>query len=71
MNQLMHKKACLSTLQEIAPSVSKDHLVLSFAAGINLDTMQNLLPPGTRIARLMTNTPVQYCEGVSSYTMGE
>lgn len=57
-------------LQEIAPVVTGEHLLLSFAAGMNITSMQKLLPPETRIARLMTNTPVQYCEGVSTYTMG-
>lgn len=57
-------------LREIAPSVTKDHLLLSFAAGMKLRTMQYLLPPKTRIARLMTNTPVQFREGVSSFTPG-
>ena len=57
-------------LREIAKDVTKDHLLLSFAAGMKLRTMQFLLPPKTRIARLMTNTPVQFREGVSSYTPG-
>jgi len=57
-------------LREIAKDVTRDHLLLSFAAGMKLRTMQFLLPPKTRIARLMTNTPVQFREGVSSYTPG-
>lgn len=32
--------------------------------------MQYLLPPKTRIARLMTNTPSQFREGVSSFALG-
>ena len=57
-------------LREIAPEITKDHLLLSFAAGMKIRTMQYLLPPKTRVARLMTNTPVQFREGVSSYTPG-
>ncbi|XP_065058591.1 pyrroline-5-carboxylate reductase 3-like [Rhopilema esculentum] len=57
-------------LREIAPEITKDHLLLSFAAGMKLRTIQYLLPPKTRVARLMTNTPVQFREGVSSYTPG-
>ncbi len=57
-------------LREISPAITKDHLLLSFAAGMKLRTMQYLLPPKTRIARLMTNTPVQFREGVSSFTLG-
>ena len=37
---------------------------------MKLQTMQYLLPPKTRLARLMTNTPVQFREGVSSFTLG-
>ena len=33
--------------------------------------MQYLLPSKTKIARLMTNTPVQYREGVSSFALGK
>jgi len=58
-------------LKEIAPVITPDHLLLSFAAGLTIDSMQYLLPAETRICRLMTNTPVQFCEGVSSYTMGK
>ena len=57
-------------LREIAKDVTRDHLLLSFAAGMKLRTMQYLLPPKTRIARLMTNTPVQFREAVSSYSPG-
>ncbi|XP_065668920.1 pyrroline-5-carboxylate reductase 1, mitochondrial [Hydra vulgaris] len=57
-------------LREIAPHLSADHLILSFAAGIKIQTMEMLLPPRTRIVRLMTNTPVQYREGVSAFTLG-
>jgi len=57
-------------LREIAPHVTKDHLFMSFAAGMKIKTMQYLLPPKTRIARLMTNTPVQFRDGVSSFSLG-
>jgi len=60
----------LKVLQEIAPVVREDHFLLSFAAGIRLEALHKFLPPKTKIARLMTNTPVQFCEGVSSFTLG-
>ncbi|XP_057313002.1 pyrroline-5-carboxylate reductase 3-like [Hydractinia symbiolongicarpus] len=60
-----------NVLREISPHVTQDHLLLSFAAGMKLRTMQYLLPPKTKLARLMTNTPVQYREGVSSFALGQ
>lgn len=41
-----------------------------FISGLNINAMQQLLPPGTRLARLMTNTPVQFRQGVSSFSLG-
>ena len=38
--------------------------------GMKLQTMESVLPPQTRVVRLMTNTPVQYREGVSAFTLG-
>jgi len=57
-------------LREISPHITPDHLLLSFAAGMKIRNMQYLLPPKTRIARLMTNTPTQFMEGVSSFALG-
>ncbi|XP_066918389.1 pyrroline-5-carboxylate reductase 3-like [Clytia hemisphaerica] len=57
-------------LREISPHITPDHLLLSFAAGMKIRNMQYLLPPKTRIARLMTNTPTQFREGVSSFALG-
>lgn len=37
---------------------------------MKIRNMQYLLPPKTRIIRLMTNTPVQFCQGVSSFSLG-
>lgn len=57
-------------LREISPHITPDHLLLSFAAGMKIRSMQYLLPPRTRIARLMTNTPTQFMQGVSSFALG-
>lgn len=74
-----NKLICLSVkpqvlpkvLQEISPHITTDHLLLSSAAGMKISNMQRLLPPNTRIARFMTNTPVQFREGVSSFALGK
>jgi len=57
-------------LKEISPHVTSQHLLLSFAAGLGIEAIESFLPPGSRVARLMTNTPVQFREGVSSFTLG-
>ncbi|XP_070209526.1 pyrroline-5-carboxylate reductase 3-like isoform X1 [Littorina saxatilis] len=44
-------------LQEVASVVSKDNIVVSIAAGIKLATIEELLPSGTRVIRVMPNTP--------------
>lgn len=57
-------------LKEISPVVSKEHMIISVAAGVTLDYLQNSLPGRTRLSRMMVNTPVQFREGVSAVTFG-
>ena len=58
-------------LKDIAPVVTSDHLLVSVAAGLKLDTIQRLLPEKSRVARIMTNTPVMFRQGVSAFSMGK
>lgn len=44
-------------LREMRPSLSKDTLVVSIAAGITLATMEEAAGPGVPIVRVMPNTP--------------
>lgn len=60
-----------SLFNEISPSVTRDHLVSSIAAGVTLDYMQKSLPGRTRIVRMMLNTPIQFREGVTAVTFGK
>lgn len=57
-------------LEEIAPAVTEEHILLSVAAGITLSNIERILPSKTRVARIMTNTPVMFREGVSAFSMG-
>ena len=57
-------------VEEIAPAVTEDHLILSVAAGITTSRIEALLPKKSRVVRVMTNTPVMFRNGVSAFSMG-
>ncbi|MEU6707244.1 pyrroline-5-carboxylate reductase [Streptomyces wuyuanensis] len=57
-------------LDELAPHVSADHLVISAAAGITTVTIESRLAPGTPVVRVMPNTPVLVDEGMSVISGG-
>lgn len=44
-------------LREVSEVVSKDKIVVSIAAGVTLHTIENNLPPDSRVIRVMPNTP--------------
>ena len=58
-------------LTEISADITDEHLIVSVAAGITLDAMQNILPPGVKVARVMPNTASQVMEGVSTFCVGK
>ena len=53
-------------LSEIRPFVQPGHLVVSIAAGIKLEQLESLLPEGTRVIRVMPNTPALVGAGASA-----
>ena len=59
-------EAALEPLSSIFDSSKK---VISLAAGIPISTIQKLLPAGTAIARVMTNTPARVFQGMTGYCM--
>ncbi|XP_015278236.1 PREDICTED: pyrroline-5-carboxylate reductase 3 [Gekko japonicus] len=44
-------------LREIAPDVTPDHILVSMAAGVTLQTLEKLLPARTKVLRVMPNLP--------------
>lgn len=46
-----------AALSEIAPLITPSHLIVSVAAGYTLENLAKALPVGTRILRVMPNTP--------------
>ena len=54
-------------LAELRPAVSTDHLVISIAAGITIESVVYGLGGHSRVIRVMPNTPALVGEGVSAY----
>jgi len=59
-----------SALKEIAGSLRPDTLVVSMAAGITTSLLEEELPEGTHVVRVMTNTPVFVDEAMSAVSPG-
>ena len=59
-----------TALRELAPGVSAKTLVVSIAAGIPTTVLEEELPAGTHVVRVMTNTPVFVDEAMSAVCAG-
>ena len=55
----------LEVLREISPYITPQKLVVSIAAGVRLEKLKANLPAGTRVIRVMPNTPMLVGEGMS------
>lgn len=53
-----------AVLEEIRPAVTAQHLLISIAAGVTVDTLSRYLSPKPTIIRAMPNTPVEVNQGV-------
>jgi len=58
-------------LAEMRSDLTRDHLVISIAAGISLKAIESALQPGTRVIRVMPNTPALVGACASAYALGE
>uniref|UniRef100_A0A8C8S495 Pyrroline-5-carboxylate reductase n=1 Tax=Pelusios castaneus TaxID=367368 RepID=A0A8C8S495_9SAUR len=58
-------------LQEISPAITPDHVIVSVAAGVNLQTLQQLLPSRTKVLRIMPNLPCVVQEGAVVFARGD
>src|SRR4051812_44113515 len=57
-------------LLEVSPHLSEQHLLVSIAAGVTLGKMESNLPPGTRVVRVMPNTPALVAASASAFALG-
>jgi len=58
-------------LKEISPELNDRHLIVSIAAGVTLPKMEAALPPGTRVVRVMPNTPALVGASASGFALGK
>lgn len=56
-------------LRALSMGGAERHLLISVAAGIPIHTILEQTSPGTRVARVMPNTPVMIGKGASAYCM--
>jgi pyrroline-5-carboxylate reductase len=57
-------------LSELRPLVQKDYLIISIAAGIPVSYIEDQLPHGVRVVRVMPNTPCLLQMGCSALSAG-
>ena len=57
-------------LEQIAPYITEDHLLVSIAAGYPLSKMEDYLGTDKRLIRVMPNTPSKIGAGASGFCLG-
>eukprot|EP00743_Colponemidia_sp_Colp-15_P003086 GILK01003336.1.p1 GENE.GILK01003336.1~~GILK01003336.1.p1 ORF type:complete len:268 (-),score=18.95 GILK01003336.1:77-880(-) len=57
-------------LDEVVPHIRPSQLVISIAAGVTLSTLQQHLPPSTRVVRVMPNTPCLVGQTAAGFALG-
>lgn len=60
----------MNVLTDIGPSLTHKHLLISIAAGVTTQFIESLLPDGTRVVRVMPNTPALVQAGASALCSG-
>jgi pyrroline-5-carboxylate reductase len=60
----------MATLESISESLSNSPLIVSFAAGIKIKSMEEKLGKGSRVIRVMPNTPLVMGRGMSALSLG-
>jgi pyrroline-5-carboxylate reductase len=58
-------------LAEQRDNFTKQHLLISIAAGVTILKLEDALPAGARVIRVMPNTPALVGEGASAFALGK
>ena len=60
-------------LSEVHDSLKskKNYLIVSIAAGVTISKLENALPAGSRVVRVMPNTPALIGESASAFAVGK
>ena len=59
-----------AVLNELRDVITSKHLVVSIAAGVTLEKLETAAPAGTRVIRVMPNTPALVGASASAYARG-
>jgi pyrroline-5-carboxylate reductase len=60
----------MAILETISDSLSRSPLIVSFAAGIKIKSIEEKLGKGSRVIRVMPNTPMVIGRGMSAMSLG-
>ena len=60
----------MATIKTISDSLSGSPLIVSFAAGIKIKSIEEKLGKGSRVIRVMPNTPMVMGRGMSAMSLG-
>ncbi|MCX6896104.1 MAG: pyrroline-5-carboxylate reductase, partial [Verrucomicrobia bacterium] len=60
-----------AALAEISGAFTKNHLLISIAAGVTLAKLEAALPAGARVIRVMPNTPALVGAGAAGFALGK
>jgi pyrroline-5-carboxylate reductase len=58
-------------LKEISPQILEKHLIVSIAAGVPLARLESSVPSGTRVVRVMPNTPALVGASATGFALGK
>ncbi|XP_063777204.1 pyrroline-5-carboxylate reductase 3 isoform X1 [Pseudophryne corroboree] len=59
-----------TVMAEISSAVTSNHVIISMAAGVSLQRLEKLSPPGTKILRMSPNLPCLIQEGAVVFSRG-
>ena len=60
-----------NVLQEIAPHITKDHLIVSIAAGYTIARIEKFIGADKRLIRCMPNSPCKIGAGATGYCLND